>query len=149
MVKRVKRILEVGGVHGGQVATNFTGCPSLVYGVAKILLNLFLSVFFVPTNSPYFQTLQLCLVARRQTKPRKSNQKKVARIHQVWQADPRTAHMEYVDYVVGVFLGLHMFACLMAMCAICIQDVLTDASEMGVRRSAARIADAIFDKEAK
>ena len=28
------------------------------------------------------------------------------------------------------------------------QDMLTDASEMGVRRSAARIADAIFDKEA-
>lgn len=37
----------------------------------------------------------------------------------------------------------------MAMLAICMQDVLTDASEMGVRRSAARIADAIFDKEAK
>ena len=29
------------------------------------------------------------------------------------------------------------------------QDVLTDASETGIRRSAARIADAIFDKEAK
>lgn len=34
--------------------------------------------------------------------------KTVSRIHQVWQADPRTAHMEYV---VGVFLGLHTFAC--------------------------------------
>lgn len=59
MVKRVKRILEVGGVHGGQVAMIFTGRPSLVYGVAKLLLNLFLSLYFVSTNSPYLQTLQL------------------------------------------------------------------------------------------